>query len=107
LIDEVIVVGRAGKTDAGSARRTAEALALLKAPVVGVALNCVPTGLVRRAADRSWYRYQPPDRRRGRRGPTVDVTAVPAASGAREHGGNGGTRTGEEIPHLARPSGKE
>jgi capsular exopolysaccharide synthesis family protein len=67
-VDAVVVVARAGRTDAGSARRTAEVLQLLQAPVVGVALNAVPRGLIRQATDRSWYQYQEPERRRPRSG---------------------------------------
>jgi capsular exopolysaccharide synthesis family protein len=106
-VDEVIVVARAGKTDAASARRTAEILGLLKAPVVGAVLNGVPTGLIRQAADRSWYRYQAPERARpaGRKPAEPPVTVLPEA-GIEGNGGNG-SRSDEGIPHLARPATKE
>jgi capsular exopolysaccharide synthesis family protein len=103
-VDAVAVVARAGKTDAGSARRTAEVLLLLQAPVVGVVLNAVPRGLIRQATDRSWYRYQEPERRAravesetpGEDGVTVDGTVT-----ANENGG--AAKQDEGIPHLARP----
>jgi capsular exopolysaccharide synthesis family protein len=109
-VDEVIVVARAGRTDAGSARRTAEVLTLLKAPVMGVVLNGVPTGLVRQAADRSWYRYQAPDRSRSARRTEASrgVTVLPEANGDASQADNGASpKSDEGIPHLARPAAKE
>jgi capsular exopolysaccharide synthesis family protein len=107
-VEEVIVVARAGKTDAGSARRTAEILGLLKAPVVGVVLNGVPTGLIRQATDRSWYRYQAPDRGRSepRTEATASVTVIPETNGGAARAENG-SRSGEGMPHLARPATKD
>jgi hypothetical protein len=88
------------------ARRTAEILGLLKAPVVGVVLNGVPTGLVRQATDRSWYRYQAPDRVRSEpqteAAAPVTVYRRPTGSAAEN-----GSRSDEGIPHLARPATKD
>jgi Mrp family chromosome partitioning ATPase len=103
-VDAVAVVARAGKTDAGSARRTAEVLLLLQAPVVGVVLNAVPRGLIRQATDRSWYRYQEPERRAGA-APATETdepdALVDATVAASENGG--AANEDEGIPHLARP----
>jgi capsular exopolysaccharide synthesis family protein len=104
-VDAVAVVARAGKTDAGSARRTAEVLLLLQAPVVGVVLNAVPRGLIRQATDRSWYRYQEPERRAAPVSETEaiesDTVVVESPVTATENGG--ASNQDEGIPHLARP----
>jgi capsular exopolysaccharide synthesis family protein len=104
-VDAVAVVARAGKTDAGSARRTAEVLLLLQAPVVGVVLNAVPRGLIRQATDRSWYRYQEPERRAQAvsqaEATEPDAVTVDGAEAATENGGP--AKKDEGIPHLARP----
>jgi capsular exopolysaccharide synthesis family protein len=104
-VDAVAVVARAGKTDAGSARRTAEVLLLLQAPVVGVVLNAVPRGLIRQATDRSWYRYQEPERRATPVSETEaiepDTVVVESPVTATENGG--ASNQDEGIPHLARP----
>jgi capsular exopolysaccharide synthesis family protein len=110
-VDAVVVVARAGQTDAGSARRTGEVLLLLQAPVVGVVLNAVPRGLIRQATDRSWYRYQGPDPRRSRsperHEPAAAAVEVHDHDGAgRENGGPPG-RSDEGIPQLARPSSED
>ncbi len=116
-VDAVIVVARAGATDAGSARRTAEVLGLLKAPVTGVILNGVARGLIRQATDRSRYRYQAParDRSASSKPPAPPVVLVHETNGGAAHGngeaaahGNGeATRSDEGIPHLSRPATKE
>jgi capsular exopolysaccharide synthesis family protein len=108
-VDAVLVVARSGKTDAGSARRTAELLGLLKAPVVGATLNGVSRGLIRQASDRSWYRYQAPDRGRttspkAETTPPVVVVSDTNGDPGRE---NGRDKSHEGIPHLARPAVKE
>jgi capsular exopolysaccharide synthesis family protein len=103
-VDAVAVVARAGKTDAGSARATAEVLLLLQAPVVGVVLNAVPRGLISQATDRSWYRYQEPERRAGAvesETPAEDGVTVDGTVTANENGG--AAKQDEGIPHLARP----
>jgi capsular exopolysaccharide synthesis family protein len=104
-VDAVAVVARAGKTDAGSARRTAEVLLLLQAPVVGVVLNAVPRGLIRQATDRSWYRYQEPERRATpvseAEAIEPDTVVVESPVTATENGG--ASNQDEGIPHLARP----
>jgi capsular exopolysaccharide synthesis family protein len=110
-VDAVVLVARAGKTDAGSARRTGEVLQLLQAPVVGVVLNAVPRGLVRKAVDRSWYRYHAPERRRGRStsggARTVPRSASEVVLADEVEASNGervaAATSDEGIPHLARP----
>jgi hypothetical protein len=107
-VDAVVVLARAGKTDAGSARRTAEILSLMQAPVVGVVLNAVPRGPIRQAADRSWYRYQEPERRRDRsaRGEEDLETSDAVVDTSPSENGDG-AKQDEGIPHLVRPRGGE
>jgi capsular exopolysaccharide synthesis family protein len=109
-VDAVLVVARSGKTDAGSARRTAELLGLLKAPVVGATLNDVSPGIIRQASDRSWYRYQAPDRGRAiapRTNGAGPVVVVADVNGDAAHDNGGPSNPNEGIPHLARPGSKE
>jgi capsular exopolysaccharide synthesis family protein len=65
LVDAVVVVARAGRTTAESARRTSELLLRLGAPVVGVALNGATEG----EHLRGYYQYysERPRKVRGRK----------------------------------------
>lgn len=76
-VDSVLLVARAGKTDASTADRTAETLAILQAPVVGVALNDVPRGSVRRT--KYSYRTRWSRRHDEKSAPTVSADAPPSS----------------------------
>jgi capsular exopolysaccharide synthesis family protein len=64
LVDAVVVVGRAGRTTAQSARRSSELLLRLGAPVVGAALNGSTDGVL----PRGYHDYYADGRRRLRMG---------------------------------------
>ncbi len=116
--DSVVVVARAGKTDATTAERTAEILALLQAPVTGVVLNDLPRSAIRRSGyrfrSRHPYRSSKPAEEPA---PTTTVAlVVPSGrqNGDQEPAESGDGRAAgvpaespEGIPHLARPSAQD
>lgn len=108
-VDSVLVVARSGKTDRSDAARTAEILAILGAPVVGIAMN----GLARSPSRRDSYRYryhreastEPTDETSESADVSGNGAAGPAADTGAEQEGAESSRGG--FPHLARPSTKE
>jgi len=110
-VDAVLVVARAGKTDAGSAERTAEILETLQAPVVGVVLNRLPRSVVSRGRYGFGFGYGGYGAPEKQEEPAVDPTAE--EHGAVEGNGDGGedgrdrSQTSDGgFPHLSRPSTK-
>lgn len=117
-VDAVLVVARAGKTDARSAERTAEVLSTLQAPVVGVVLNGLPRSQIRagRYGSGSGYGYgsgygsdqegvSEPDGERADDEPAS--TGANGESEGQDAAGRSPDDPGEGIPQLARPSKKD
>ena len=114
-VEAVLVVARSGRTDAGSAERTAEILSTLQAPTVGVVLNGLPRSLVRNGRYGFGFGYgdygSALERdEEERESETQDDLAEAGTNGAEGdgHAASGPSAARDEgIPQLARPSAKE
>ncbi len=112
--ETVILVARAGKTDARSAARTMEILSILQAPIHGVVLNRIPRSLIARQGSGYGGYGRPRDAEPAGAGsgPTPhsaeveSVGEVIAVDGRRASSDGGNAPSGASVPEGLRRTGR-